>query len=150
MPEGEPTPPAPRGYARMRERDDEARARLAPLAPGERPRVLVVAAGVAVALAVANLLTTALSEDPDGGQLAFAGVQAAVLLLVAAGIWRKRYLAVLAFQALLAFQILVFTTGILLGNRVLIQIAFAVLVLALGWLFWRLVPTLARLQMPGR
>jgi len=134
----------------MRERDAEARARLAPLAPGERPRVLAVAAAVAVALALGNLLTTLLAEDPDGGELAFAGVQAAVLLLVAAGMWRRRYLAVLAFQALLAFQILVFSMGVLLGDHVLVQLAFGVLVIALGWLFWRLVPTLARLQMPGR
>lgn len=135
---------------RSEQRNAEARARLAPLAPGERPTVLVVAAAVATVLAVLNVVLTLAADDPDRGDLAFTAVQAVVLLVVAAGMWQRRYLAVLAFQALLAFQILNFTVGALLGNRWLVQLGFAVAVIALGWLFWKLVPTLARLQTPAR
>jgi hypothetical protein len=135
---------------RSERRNAEVRARLRPLAPGERPRVLVVAAVVAAGLAGLNLLLALLADDVEGGQLTFTVAQAVVLLVVAGGIWRRRYLAVLAFQALLAFQILNFTIGAMLGDRWLVQLGFAVLVIALGWLFWKLVPTLARLQTPAR
>ena len=44
-----------RGYARSRERTEAVRASLEPLAPGERPRAVTVAAVVAALIAVANL-----------------------------------------------------------------------------------------------
>jgi hypothetical protein len=135
---------------RSERRNAEARARLRPLAPGERPPVLVLAAAVATALAVLNVLLTVLADDVESGQLVFTIAQAVVLLVVAVGMWRRAYLAVIAFQALLAFQILNFTLYALLGSRLLAQLLFGLAVIALGWLFWKLVPTLARLQMPGR
>jgi hypothetical protein len=135
---------------RSERRNAEARARLRPLAPGERPRILVVAAAVAAALAGLNILLTLLADDVESGQLMFTVAQAVVLLVVAVGMWSRSYLAVIAFQALLAFQILNFSLYALLGSRLLAQLLFGAAVFALGWLFWKLVPTLARLQMPDR
>ena len=68
--------PPPRGYARSRERDEAIRAALEPLAPGERPRAVTVAAVVAGVLGVANLALLLAGwdvavEDPNlGGALA--------------------------------------------------------------------------------
>ncbi len=44
-----------RGYARGRAKDEAARAALVPLAPGERPRAVTVAALVAAFLGLANV-----------------------------------------------------------------------------------------------
>ena len=44
-----------RGYARGRMKDEEARAKLQPLAPGERPRAVTFAAVLAALLGIANL-----------------------------------------------------------------------------------------------
>jgi len=135
---------------RSERRNAEARARLRPLAPGERPPVLALAAAIAAALAGLNVALTVLADDVERGQLLFTLAQAVVLLVVAVGMWRRSYLAVIAFQALLAFQILNFSLYALLGSRIVAQLLFGAAVIALGYLFWKLVPTLARLQMPDR
>jgi hypothetical protein len=134
---------------RSEQRNAEARARLRPLAPGERPTVVTVAAVVAVLIAGVNLLLTALADDADGGEWAYAIGQAIVLLVIAVGMLQRRYLAVLAFEALLGFQILQLALGALLGDRLVAQLVFAVALVVLGYLFWKLIPALARLQMPG-
>ena len=52
-----------RGYARGRARDDEIRAALEPLAPGERPRVVTIAAIVAFVFALANVAAALTGND---------------------------------------------------------------------------------------
>jgi multisubunit Na+/H+ antiporter MnhC subunit len=64
--------------------------------------------------------------------------------------WRARYWAVLGMQAILAIVILIF--GILVftaSNAVTVLIALAVMAPA-GALFYFLVKSLARIQMPDR
>jgi hypothetical protein len=67
---------------------------------------------------------------------------------VAYGMWTKRYGAVLAFQCLLAIAV---ATGFLFLLRastfVDVLICFA-LIVPTGWLFWKLVRVLARIQAP--
>ena len=144
---------AQRRSSAAQQRDDEARAALAPLAPGERPTPITVGAIVAGLLAVANLLAYFVADVEVRGQAssAFGTVLLAVILLVAAaGMWRSRYWAVLGFQALLALTILIAGLSLVVASN-LAAVALCVAIVGLGgWLFWKLVRALARLQMPER
>jgi hypothetical protein len=152
------TPAAPaedrmaRGYARSRERDDAARAALEPLAPGERPLAVTIAAIVAAALAVANVAFYAAGwevtgEDPaPGGVFAFA----AILLAAAGGMWMRKYWAVLGFEVLLGITVIYAGLSLLFpSNWQAVVLALAVLAAA-GTLFWFLIRAMARIQMPER
>jgi len=147
-----PAEGAARGYARSRERDAAARAQLQPLAPGERPRAVTVAAVVAAILALANvgfLLAgwEVAGEDPKpAGVLLFAGI----LLGAAAGMWFVRYWAVLGFQVLLGITVIYAGLSLLFpSNWYAVVLALAVL-LSAGTLFWFLIRAMARIQMPKR
>jgi len=139
-----------RGYARGRERDEAARAALAPLAPGERPTAVTVAAIVAAVLAFANVGAGLLISDVDSGQIPVAVLQALVLLVAAAGMWKAKYWAVLGFQALLAIQILLLSLALLTVESPIYAIGVAIALGLLGWLFVKLIRAMARLQMPER
>jgi hypothetical protein len=128
-------------------KDDIAREKLVPLEEGERPTAVTVAAVVAGALVLAWIVATAL-----GDSRAAASAPLAALLAVAAwGMWRSRYWAVLGFQVLLAFAIVTYSLSLMLVADRLIEFAvLAPLLVASAVLFWRLVKSLARLQMPER
>jgi hypothetical protein len=132
-------------------RNQQIREGLEPLAPGERPGSVTVAAIVAFVLAILNGVATALGEtiskDATGSSIVFS----VVLLVAAIGMWRARYWAVLGFQALLGLQIVTFTFAAMFGaTSVLAALALGVGAILGGWLFWKLVRALARLQMPER
>lgn len=142
---GEPDPGPRPGSG---ERDAMARAELDPLAPGERPRALLIAVGVCVVLAIAVLAGALSVHDLSrhGGSLPGAIVLAAILSLLALGMYRRRYLAVLGFEALLAFQILVTSLALVVASTLT---AAAVCVLGVGlagWLFWKLIRVMGRIQ----
>jgi len=141
-----------RGYARARERDAAVRERLEPIAPGERPRSITIAAGVAVLIAVANVVLLIAGWDVSGedvkptGVLIFAGL----MLVAAAGLWQKRYWAVLGFQALLGISILFSSLSLLVASNLQAALLSGVLIVASGTLFWFLVRAMARMKMPER
>jgi hypothetical protein len=141
-------PRRPRGE----ERDALLRAELAPLAPGERPPALTVAIVVALVLAVAVLVGAATVHDLNrrGGSLAGALFLAGVLVALASGMARRRYWAVLGFEALLAFQVLVTSIALVVASTVFAALLCAVSIGLGGWLFWKLVRVMARLQAPPR
>jgi len=74
----------------------------------------------------------------------------AVLMFVCAGgMWKMKYWAVLGFQALLAIVILTFALVLVRANNVLGVAISLVVVVAGGFLFFRLVRVLSRIQMPS-
>lgn len=137
------------GYARGEERNEEIRRNLAPLEEGERPGAVTIGAIVALALAIANGVAIAVGEGVQGDDVSVAGVGLSVVLLVCAlGMWKARYWAVLGFQALLVIQIII-SAGALMVAPSWWQALILLLVTGLGgWLFWKLIRALARLQMP--
>jgi hypothetical protein len=154
LPSGrEPTgaPATPQERSRNEARAAEIRAKLEPLAPGERPGAVTVAAIVAAGLALANLVAYLAGLEVDGERPAATGVivYEALLLAAAAGMWRARYWAVLGFEFMLGF-LLVFLAIFLTRASSLAGVA---LVLAIGVpaaiLFWKLVRAMARIQMPS-
>jgi amino acid permease len=74
----------------------------------------------------------------------------AVMLLAAWGMWRRRYWAVLGFATLLALIAVVFTLLLLVASNVLAVVVCLAFALSAGWLFWKLIRVMARLQAPAR
>lgn len=125
---------------------------LRPLDERERPPALVVAVLVAVALAAATLVSvlTVHNLSRHGGSLPGGVFLAIVLLALAHGMYRRRYWAVLGFEALLAFQIIVTSLALVVAETLLAAGLCALSILLAGWLFWKLVRVMGRIQATER
>lgn len=136
------------------QRDAEARATLTPLGENERPIPLVIGIVVALVLAVGVSVGAATVHDLSqrGGSVPGAIVLTLLLVLMAVGMYRRRYGAVLAFEGLLAFQILVTSLALIVASTILAAIVCALSIGLSGWLFWKLIRVMGRLQAgePGR
>jgi hypothetical protein len=131
------------------ERDQALRDALAPLGPGERPRPLLAATVVAGLLGVGNAIAfaagaTIAGKHPGPGVLAFSGLMA----LLAGGMWARRYLAVLAFEALLALVVLVFALFLVEAANLEAVVLCIAVIAGGGWLFWKLVRVMGRMAAP--
>jgi hypothetical protein len=145
--------PQPARASRSEERNAAVRATLTPLAPGERPWSLKIAALIALLIGGGDLIAVIINGRFSVGN-AHAGpggvILFSVLMLVCAGgMWQLRYWAVLGFQAILAFVILFFSLLLLRANNVLAVVAAVLVVGGGGYLFYKLVRVLSRLQMPA-
>jgi hypothetical protein len=147
-----PPPSEAKPASRSEARNAAVRATLEPLEPGERPWSLKIAVLLAVLIGAGDLLTVLVAGSfKIGGARAGAGgvILFSVLMLVCAvGMWQKRYWAVLGFQAILAFVILFFSLLGLRAANLLALFASVVVVGGGGWLFYKLVRVLSRIQMP--
>jgi hypothetical protein len=138
---------------RYEERNAEARAKLEPLEPGERPRAVTVGAGVAAVLAVVFTVSAvlAIAGVDAGGRdikplpiIVFAGV----FWAMAVGMWRSRYWAVLGFQTVLLLMMLASAVGLVAVSSVLQAVGTTLLLLGSGALFYFMIRAMARIQMP--
>jgi uncharacterized membrane protein (DUF2068 family) len=148
---GAPRAGAPRG-SRSEQRDAAVRATLTPLAPGERPWVITVGAALAAASGLTQLILFLVGVKlRTTGLHASAGqtiVFTVLMFLCAGGMWLMRYWAVLGFMALLAI-LLVFAVGALIQASNLLGLVVAVAIIGVGgYLFFKLVRVLSRIQMP--
>ncbi|MGI8749786.1 MAG: hypothetical protein ACR2J6_04435 [Thermoleophilaceae bacterium] len=140
-----------RGYARGRAKDEEARAALVPLAPGERPTAVTVAFVVALVAFLANLVALVLNfGDGNGRQSAYTIIGCVLLAVMAAGMWRARYWAVLGMQALLAISVLLASLALVTAVSPAAAVFALLIVGSGGGLFWFLIKAMARIQMPER
>ena len=140
-------------YARGRARDEAIRMNLEPLAPGERPGAVTIAAIVAFAFAIANVVATLTVDDltsTDGNPTAVAIVTTALLVLAGAGMLARQYWAVLGFQCILGLQIVGLSLAFTRVQKWWVGLGVLVFIGLLGWLFWKLIRAMARLQMPDR
>jgi hypothetical protein len=133
---------------REAERDALMRAALEPLAPGERPTPLRIAVVVCGLLSVGVLIGATTTHDlsSHGGSLLGGVFLACVLAAVCGGMWNRRYWAVLGFEALLAFQIIVSCLALTVVASLLVALVLVVVVGLSGWLFWKLVRVMGRIQ----
>ncbi|MBA3299944.1 MAG: hypothetical protein H0U24_07725 [Thermoleophilaceae bacterium] len=140
-----------RGYARGRARDEAARAALKPLAAGERPGAVTVGALVAAALALAELVSFGFGYSPGEDERILRSVVAVGLLgTMAWGMWRIRYWAVLGMQTLLGITIVLASAAAMFAANLKAVVLVLAIVLPAGTLFWFLVKSMARIQMPER
>lgn len=152
------TPPSPRermerGYARAEQRNQEAREALQPLAAGERPLVVTIGAIVSALIAI-SIAVGYLAGNEVGGekpQLAQALAPALLMTIMAWGMWRARYWAVLGFQLILVFLIFSAVYGLAVQASTVSQFAGTLVLLAVAsTFFFFMVKAMARIQMPTR
>jgi hypothetical protein len=145
-----PRPPAPGG--RGEQRNAAVRAALVPLAPGERPWSIRIAAVVALIVGLGDLIDVIV-----GGRTSFGSTHTGVggvvlfsllMIVCAVGMWQMRYWAVLGFQAVLAIVVLIFALLLIRASNLLGFLVPIVIIGAGGTLFFKLVRVLSRLQMP--
>jgi hypothetical protein len=138
---------------RYEERNDEARAKLEPLEPGERPTAVTVGAIVAGVLGVIFTVSAVLAiagvnagdrEIRPAPIIAFA----IVFWAMAIGMWRARYWAVLGFQTLLLLMMLASAFGLVVVGSVLQAVGTLLLLGGSGALFYFMIRAMARIQMP--
>ena len=141
-----------RGYERSRQRNEAARAQLEPLAPGERPRAVTVAAVIAGVMAVANLALYLAGWDVRGKDLNLGGALAVCVVLGAAaiGMWRVQYWAVIGFEVLLGVLVVFAALSLMLASNVQGALLSLAVIALTAPLFWFLIRAMARIQMPER
>lgn len=142
-----------RGYARAEERNREAREALEPLAEGERPAVVTMGAIVSALVAISIVVGYLAGTEVNGEKPRFIQVLAPTLLtgIMAWGMWRARYWAVLGFQLILVLLIFSAFYGLLVGASTVAQfLGTGGLLVAAGVFFFFMVKAMARIQMPTR
>jgi hypothetical protein len=142
-----------RGYAKAEQRNQEARDALEPLREGERPLVVTIGAVLSALVALSIVAGYVAGVEVDGERANFAQVAAPALLMgiMAWGMWRARYWAVLGFQVILVFLIFSAVFGLAAQAASVAQIVATLGLLAVsGSFFYFMVKAMARIQMPTR
>jgi len=118
-----------------------------PLAPGERPWPLVAGALVAFALGALTLALFLADVKVAGSRPAAAPVfvYAGLMLGLGVGVWRRRYWAVLALQALLAIGLLAFSLAAIRATSVAWLVICVAVIGGGGFLFFKLVGVIGRI-----
>jgi hypothetical protein len=148
-----PQGPMQRGYAKAEQRNREARETLEPLREDERPLVVTLGAVISALIAISILIGYVSGVKVNGDRPQIAQVLSPALLVgvMAWGMWKARYWAVLGFQTILVFLIAAAAFGLLLQAQSAAQIAADVGLLAVaGTFFYFMVKAMARIQMPHR
>jgi len=150
--------PSPRermkaGYAKAEVRNQAAREALVPLAEGQRPPVVTFSAVLSALVVASILITFALGVKVNGSVPKLNTILLPVLILgiLAWGMWKARYWAVVCFQIVLVFLIFTAVYGLMVEATSLAEISASVgLLVVAGVLFWMMVKAMARIQMPDR
>jgi hypothetical protein len=141
------------GYAKAEVRNQAAREALVPLADGERPPVVTVSAILAALVALSIVIAFAAGLKVNGRDPAFSTAAAPTLIMavLAWGMWRARYWAVICFQIVLVILIFTAVYRLLVIATSAWDFAVTLLLLAVsGTLFWLMVKAMARIQMLDR
>jgi hypothetical protein len=141
------------GYAKAEIRNQATREALVPLAPGERPAVVTVGAILAALVAASIVIAYAAGLKVNGSHPSVSAALGPVLIMgvLAWGMWRAHYWAVICFQVVLVFLIFTSVYSLLVIATSVEEFAVTVGLLAVsGTLFWLMVKAMARIQMPDR
>ena len=148
--------------ARTEARNEAAREALEPLAEGERPLVVTIAAVVSALIAISSVVGYAAGVEVTriGSDGIEQGEHAAPILSVVAvvglmgtmayGLWRARYWAVLGFQALLVIVLVAASLGLVQATQATQAIGTSLLIVGAGAMFFFMIKAIARIQMPER
>ncbi len=138
--------------ARTEAQNAAARAKLDPLAAGERPAPLLVSVGLATLAAVVNLVAYAAGAKLHGSRLSTTELIPFVLVMgvLAVGMWQRAAAAVLLFMALLSIIVILFSLFLIEASNALGVLVPLLFIGGGGFLFWKLVRVLGRIQAPQR
>jgi hypothetical protein len=138
--------------SRSEQRNAAVRATLTPYRQGDRPWAIKVGTAIAVFVGVGDLIDVLV-----GGSLHIGSTKTGVggvalfsvlMIVCAVGMWHMRYWAVLGFQAILAIVILLFSLLLVRASSILGVVVALAIVGGGGYLFFKLVRVLSRIQMP--
>jgi hypothetical protein len=139
---------------RSEERNAAARAKLKPLERGERPTPVTVGFVVTVifaAIFTASAVIAAFgSVEVSGDEPSPFGIAlfAGALWMMAWGMWKARYWAVLGFQVLLLIVLVLAALGLVVVSTIPELLATLLLLAGSGTLFYFMIRAMARIQMP--
>jgi hypothetical protein len=148
--------------AKTEAKNQAAREALEPLEPDERPGIVTVAAVISAALALGTILAYAVGLEVEqindfGAETGQAkpnviqtGIFTAVLAVMAYGLWRARYWAVLGFQTILVLWIVLLTFALIQVTDLVRALVIVALLAGTSLIFYRMVKAMARIQMPQR
>lgn len=138
--------------SRSEEKNEAARRALEPLEEGERPLVVTIGAILSTLICASIGIGWILGLEVDGRKPPFLQVLAPSVLtgVMAYGMWRARYWAVLGFQTVLLLLMLATAMGLVIANSALQVIGNLLVLSVAGTLFWFMVKGMARIQMPER
>jgi hypothetical protein len=145
--------PSPADLAsRAEARNQAAREALEPLSEGERPTVVTLGAIVSGLICASILVAYAAGVEVEGERPSAAQVIAPSLLMgvMAWGMWRARYWAVLGFQVVVLFLIIAAALGLVRAGNSVQVVGNLILISVCGAFFYYMVKALARIQMPDR
>lgn len=145
-------PPEPAAPSRTEQRNAAVRATLTPLAPGERPWAIRISATIGLVLAAVNLVFLVAGYKPKlAGQHTAVSSEILYLVLMSAcawGLWRMRHWAVLGFMVILLITILEVSLALIRASNLLGVLIPVVVIVGGGLLFFKLVRSLSRIEMP--
>jgi hypothetical protein len=148
--------------AKTEAKNQAARESLEPLEPDERPGIVTIAAVISAALALGTILAYAVGLEvkqindfgAETGQakpnVVQTGIFTAVLAVMAYGLWRARYWAVLGFQTILVLWIVLLTFALIQVTDLVRALVIVALLAGTSLIFYRMVKAMARIQMPQR
>lgn len=141
-----------RGISRSELKNEIARRQLEPLEEGERPLVVTLGAVVSALIAAVTVGAWLAGAEVDGERPNPVQVFAPAILfgVMAWGMWRARYWAVLGFQAVMAILMVGAFLTLIAATSIGSALTAVAVLLAAGTFFWFMVKGLARIQMPDR
>ena len=141
-----------RSAERTEAKNEAAREALEPLEPEERPTVVTVGAVISALVAISIVIGFVGGVEVNGEQPNAVQAFAPAILfgVMAWGMWRARYWAVLGFQTVLMLVLLSATLLLVGASRWEQAVVNVVMIAGCGTLFWFNVKAMARIQMPER
>ena len=138
--------------ARYEEKNRAAREKLEPLEPNERPTVVTISAVIAAVIAAGSPIAYAVLALLDASRPPLINVfwPAFLMGMASYGMWRSRYWAVLGFDVVLVFLMIVAAGGLIEAKNVPAAFVFGALIAGAGTLFFFMVKAMARIHMPER
>ncbi len=112
--------------------------------------MIVISSIVAALLGVGNLISWLAGVKISGKHPAAGGIVvfSALMIACAVGMWRLWYGAVLGFMALLAIIATIFALLLIEASNLLGVVVGLAIIAGAGYLFFKLVRVLSRIQMP--
>jgi len=144
------------GHAKAEQKNQAVRESLDPLEPDERPRAVTAGAAFSALIAlifwVSAVIAAVTDTKVDGSEpnpISLAAF-ALIMSMMAWGMLKGRYWAVLGFQMLLVLFLLAAAAGLVTASSILQAVGTTVLIIVVGAFFYFMVKAMARIQMPTR
>ncbi len=131
-------------------KNEVAREALEPLDEGERPRMVTIAAIVSVFIVISIIVGYVTGATVNGEKPRFVQVLSPALVIgvMAYGLWRAKYWAVLGFQVVMLFLIFGAALGLVLAANTWQFLGRSGILIICSLGFYFMIRAMARIEMP--